>query len=144
MNTDHIAPEDLVAQHWPLHGPYDEDRTRTAGGTLAELTRYLNYATGQGAATALPYASTVNGLVGNLAAVAGGLDQMLRQIQQRCDQLADDPKLYDDGDYTNASAVKRALSARATLDNASRFAGGLMNALTMACSDLVHLGHRED
>jgi hypothetical protein len=137
--------ETVVGQYWPLHGPYSDDRTRAAGSTLYELIRYLNYATGQGASNALPWANSVESVVSSLSSVAALMDQTLRQLAQRCQAITSDPKLYD---YTarddHDTAVTRAEDAAAAVTEALRFAAGLHATLQGAASHLNYLGHQED
>lgn len=134
-----------MAQFWPLHGPYSPTRTEGAAHTVDELVRYLNYATGQGAATALPYAATAQHLAGGLAAAAGGLDQTLDQLISRVQRWIQDPSLYDDvaGRGDHAAAEHRAEAATAALSEAAGAAAALAGALTRAHSELSHLGHDE-
>lgn len=138
------AAETIVGTYWPLHGPYDDERTHAAGSVLSELVRYLNYATGQGSATALPYASTANGLVSHLSAAVAGLDQTLRQLEARVGQFRTNPLLYDDrhSDLPE-EATRSALGAEYWLREARRALSALHFALNAASSDLGHLGHRE-
>lgn len=135
-------PDAIVAEHWPLHGPYSDEHTHYAGATLVELVRYLNYATMHGA-DSMPYASTANGLVGHLSSAVASLDQTLRQLKQRCAQFEGDPTLYDDATYEHGEAVSRVRSARASLEDAQWAADALRRALRESCSHLVHVGHHD-
>lgn len=139
--------ETIVARHYPLYGPYDEDHTRSAASVLYELVRYFNYATGQGAATALPYASTAGDLVGNLHGAVALLDQTLDQLGHRARQFAHDPALYDatvrKAEYQHPRAVERANKVVSDLALARRSAAHLRTVLAGIHSDLNALGHRE-
>lgn len=137
--------ETVVGEHWPLHGPYSIERTEAAGSVLAELVRYLNYATGQGVHDALPYAVTANNLLSRLSAAVGGLEQTFRQIIDRCETWSDDPTLYDYTQRTDHdAAVARARSAIEALADAQSAASLLYNALSSASSNLSYLGHQTD
>ncbi|HEX3778510.1 MAG TPA: hypothetical protein VHX38_02505 [Pseudonocardiaceae bacterium] len=143
--TEPLDPETIVGQHFPLHGPYNEDLTYAAGGTLYETVRYFNYATGQGAQTALPYASTASHLVSNIHGAVAMLDQTFRQFEQRCVDFAGDPTLYDATNRRGGhqAAVNRASSAHAALEEAQQHAARLVAALARAHSDLNALGHSD-
>ncbi|HEY2763383.1 MAG TPA: hypothetical protein VGJ13_05135 [Pseudonocardiaceae bacterium] len=109
-NDSHPDPEELVHEHWPLHGPYDAEHTIAAAATISELVRYLNYATSQGAATALPHPADVSSLVGNLQAAVGGLEQTLRQVAYLVEGLGVNPNLRnannrDDQESARAEAA---------------------------------------
>lgn len=145
MSVDEIPDaETVVGQYWPRYGPYSMERTRAAGSVISELVRYLNYATGQGARDAVPYAVVAGDLLGGVKGAAGGLDQMLRQLADRCETFAADPALYD---HTNrndhAAAAARARSAIDALSDAMRAADLLYAALNSAQNHLSYLGHRE-
>ncbi|MGH3980877.1 MAG: hypothetical protein ACRDRZ_18075, partial [Pseudonocardiaceae bacterium] len=86
-------PEVLVGRYWPRQGPYSPEGAEAAAGTVAELVRYLNYATGVVPRRALRHAGDVYAVVGGLAAAAGGLEQTLRQLGARTAALRDDPTL---------------------------------------------------
>ena len=145
MVRDFPVAEEIIGQHWPLHGPYTPARAEVAAGTIAELVRYLNYATGQGSAHALRYASHVYTVVGGLKAAAGGLDQTLRQLATRTAELRTDPTLghcqhRDDRQTAQADAA----AAGESLAAARRAAAALYDALNTAQALLAWLEHRED
>ena len=71
--------DELVAAAWPLDGPYSPERTIEAARAIAELVRYLIYAT-RSMCVALPYPSDVYGLLGNLSSAQHGLAQTCEQI----------------------------------------------------------------
>ena len=135
--------EDVLAPYWPLHGPYNDDRSRAAGGLLRETVRYLNYATGQGAATALPYASTAGDVVGSLQSAVGLMDQTLRQLFERCHGFAGDLALYDDSNPSDhAAARRRVRQAQDELVVAIGAADTLQSVLAEVARHLHHLGHK--
>jgi hypothetical protein len=162
-NTRKTAPPDaeaLVAQHFPLYGPYSEEHTFAAGTMLTEMMRYLNYATGQGARDALPYASTTGDVVGSIKAAVGMLDQALDQMARRAKTFEADPNLYDATARSDehTSAVARAQAAQRGLEQIRTLLGvpsvdhrtgritqpnGVYKALETVHSDLMSLGHRE-
>jgi hypothetical protein len=143
MDTEIPDAEAVIGQHWPLYGPFDHDRSRTAAQLLAEVVRYLHHASANRAA-ALPYASSVYDVVGSLAGAAASLDQVLGQLSARCAELASDPTLYDHDQRGNhALAVERAEMAREQLAVAAQAAASLHAALGAAHNHLGHLGHRD-
>lgn len=132
----------LLAPHWPLHGPYNADRSQAAAALLGETVRYLNYATGQGAATALPYASTAGDVVGGLQSAVGLMDQTLRQLFERCHGFAADPTLYDyAGERGHAAARRRVRQTQDELVVAIGLVDHLQAVLSEAHGHLNHLGH---
>jgi len=82
-------PEAVVGAVWPTDGPYSEQRTATAGRAVAELVRYLNYAT-RGVA-GLPDPAGAYLLLGSVATALQRLPQALDQIARRFAELAADP-----------------------------------------------------
>lgn len=145
MSTKELPrAEDVIAQYLPLHGPYSDDHTRLAASLLRETVRYLNYATGQGAPTALPWASSVAAVTEGAAGAAGLMDQTLRQLFQRCNQLAASPTLYDHSDKGNHAAaelrIRKAQDALVGAFGAVECAGTLHDVLEGASSQLNYLG----
>ena len=136
--------EDVLAPYWPLHGPYDDDRTRAAAALLGEAVRYLNYATGQGAATALPWASTAASVVDGFRRAAALMDQTLNQLNKRIEEFAADPTLEDWLNRDNPdAAVQQAREAQTMLRRAKADASALSVSLGTAFSCLNRLGHRD-
>jgi hypothetical protein len=82
-------PDAVVGAAWPLHGPYGEEHTVTAARAVAELVRYLNYATR--AVAGLPEPGSVYYLLGALTRALQGLPQALDQVVGRFAELAADP-----------------------------------------------------
>jgi hypothetical protein len=71
------TPRDTVAEMFPTYGPFSHEQTVRAAGMLAELVRYLNYATAD--AQGLPGPGTVYDLLGNLRSAVQMLNQTLGQ-----------------------------------------------------------------
>lgn len=94
-NTDETASvESLLAQHFPLHGPYDGGRTSAAAVGLYPQVRYLNYATRDD--DGLPIPATVADVAGGIQAAIAGLVQLLTQLDERLQRMANTaPDLYD-------------------------------------------------
>ena len=136
--------EAMVGEYWPLHGPYSPEHAQAAVSAVAELVRYLNYATGQGADQALPYASHVYSVVGGLKAAAGWLEQTLRQLEHRATALGVDPTLgHAQQRESRAAVVAEAAAAQDSLAAASGAVLALYEALNAAHSHLAWLYHRE-
>lgn len=143
--TDPIYAEDIVAGHFPLHGPYSPERAELATDVVAELVRYLNYATGQGAHAALPHAPALYRVLGALTAAAGGLDQTLRQLTTRARQLSADPTLRHCEQRDTPQTAVTAAGNAATHLAAARQAGEALRAeLAAAQSHLAWLYHQHD
>jgi hypothetical protein len=143
--TDPLDPQTLLARRWPLHGPYSPERAVSAAGVLAELVRYLNYATGQGATRALPHAADVCALLGAFTAAVGGLDQTLHQLRERTEALSTDPTLrHAQHPDDHRAAATDAARAGARLDTARQTAGALYAELAAARSHLTWLAHDEE
>jgi hypothetical protein len=144
--TEMPTADDVVARHWPLHGPYSPARAESAAAVLADMVRYLNYATGQGAAHSLPYAADVYALLGPLVAAVGGLDQTLRQLRQRTTALGTDHTLrHSQHPDDHHAAASNATAAGQRLAAAQQAAATLRTALDAARSQLTWLAHdRED
>ncbi|MGH4017504.1 MAG: hypothetical protein ACRDSL_27000, partial [Pseudonocardiaceae bacterium] len=137
--------EAMIRQYWPLHGPYSPGHTAAATSTIADLVRYLNYATGQGGHQALPHAADVYTVLGGLSAAAGGLEQTLRQLGDRTDALSQDPTLgHSRRRDDRAGAQAQARAAGQELSAATHALVALHDALTAAQSHLTWLYHREE
>ncbi|GAA3550478.1 hypothetical protein GCM10022419_033390 [Nonomuraea rosea] len=61
-------------------GPHSDDYTRHVASALSESVRVLNHATREAGVTA---PNTVYDVLGHAAAAVSGLDQLLRQLNQR-------------------------------------------------------------
>ncbi|HEU0087677.1 MAG TPA: hypothetical protein VFQ77_08505 [Pseudonocardiaceae bacterium] len=134
------AAEVVVGRYWPLHGPYGPARTQAAVSTVAQLVRYLNYATRT--PEALPEAGDVYPVLGELAAVSGGLQQLLGQLATRAEALIDDPTMRHTGDRQDRAAGRAAAGAAVeALATAWQAVAVLAGALSAAQSHLAALGH---
>lgn len=144
-NKTPLSSDEIVEQHFPLYGPYDRDTTVRAGFTMAELTRYLNYATAE--ADGLPFPVALYDLIGALNVVAQRLPQALEQSGQRLGQLAELPEFVNRSmDYlaepetAHANAVEVAAQARAELQRAAGLARGLADQLATVQTVISPLG----
>jgi len=63
-----------------LTGPHAPEHTGGAAEVAAEVIRYLNYATGSGAAEALAYPSTVYMVAADLSLAASRMPQLFTQL----------------------------------------------------------------
>lgn len=138
----HLDRGELVEERWPLHGPYTPQLAEAAAEALAQLVRYLNYATGQGAPEALPYASHGYTVTGSLRAAANLHTQLLAQLSEWAGRLAADPTLRHAQDRdTPSAAVEAARTASDALWSAIELANRLSTALAVAQSALTWLAH---
>lgn len=137
MGTQDTAAT-IVAEHFPLDGPYTPEQVQDAARTAAELVRYLNRATQT--ETALPYANTVHTVVGELIGVTSRMEQTCRQLADRIESMSiNDPDLYaTDGE----AALDRANRAVSTLEGAEQTALRLSAALGATHDHLGYLGNR--
>lgn len=127
----------VVGAHWPYDGPYDPHRTGQAALAIARLVRYLNNATGK--PDALPYAAPAAAVVARLADAVYGLDQLLGQLAEFAEQLADDPTLYDD--RRDRPGAETALAFAGELEHARAVAVQLADRLSAANRHGYHLGN---
>ena len=87
-----LPADELVAR---LH-PYDErtgEHTAAAAAQIAELVRYLNVATLDDPAAAVPGPNTAASVLGALHTACQRLPQLLDQLGSRMQTLAADPNL---------------------------------------------------
>lgn len=132
-------PHGIVEEFWPYDGPYSGWITGTAGIAIAQLTRYLNNATGKH--SALPDVQTASRLVSNLRSAVYGYDQLFDQLSTFVVGQADDPTLYDDRDPDGQGGdVARGLAAEVAL--ARGYAAGLRQTLDRAAALSSRLGNR--
>lgn len=136
--------DELVGNAFPLHGPHDADHTVAAAAAMAELTRYLNYATGEDAKTGLPHPSDIGDLVDRLSVVASRLDQTIRQLVERLAVLRENQALFDHMRRDDPRAAgDRVDDATAALARAQLNGGLLDTALQDAHTALTRLGVRD-
>lgn len=97
--------DEQVGALFPLDGPYNDERTRAAARSIAELVRYLNHAGWSD--NAYPWPATADSVVGSLSSAVAGLDQLLRQVEQRFAMLAmrDDAYTTGEGKPTGEAAA---------------------------------------
>ena len=135
----------------PYDGPHSADTVEEAASGLRALVRYLNSAT-QGAGpghvgngqTTLRRAPTVDAVIGGVKSAAYLLDQLLRQLAESLERLADDETLYNDVARDDpASAARVAWSATTVLRRARERSDELAGMLEDAQSLTTHLGHDE-
>jgi hypothetical protein len=89
--VNELSLDEQVESLFPVGGPYSDEETRAAGASIAALVRYLNHATWHWHDSATPYPSTIDSLVRSLSAAAAGLDQLLRQLDDRMTTLTGRP-----------------------------------------------------
>ena len=125
--TVQMTGEQAMWEVLPL-GSTDPEQVAQAADAVAEMVRTLNHATvtSGAAAAALPWPSSVGTVAGRLHAALYGIEQLLGQLAGRMDAIADNPRLYHDGnraDYEFAASsarqaaedLRRAQAARAQL-----------------------------
>lgn len=145
VDHERLDVEDLIAETWPLHGPYGEYETRNAVNGIYELVRYLNYTTQY--RDGVPYPSIINAVAGGIGSAAGSLDQTLEQLIGQLQKFAADPNLYGDDqrdqDLAHESGVRHAEQAIVKLSQARRDAHQLHRTLVEAGKHLGRLGVRD-
>lgn len=82
----------VVTAVFPAAGPHDDGQTAEAAHSLAELARFLAYATGPHAAVGATQPGTLYTLIGDLQATFASLGQVLQQTCTLAADLAADPK----------------------------------------------------
>jgi hypothetical protein len=105
MDAYEVADE-VVARYFPLDGPYDDERTAAAAQTIAELVRYLNYATRYEEAARWP--ASVDRVLGALGDAAYGQVQALDQLGSRLAMAAARPCAYLATELPDAATAKDA------------------------------------
>ncbi len=85
--------EAVVEAVWGLDGPYTAHDLGQAMLALQHLVRYSNHATLNSPRTVLAETDYVATVVRRLGDALGGLDQLLDQLADRCDRIAEDPTL---------------------------------------------------
>jgi hypothetical protein len=137
--------EEIVEDLLPLYGPYDRDNTTRAAYLIAELVRYLNYATQND--ESLPAPIGAYDLIGALKVAADRLPQALNQTNRRLAQFAQDPNVVDRrADYhrepaaAHAAAVEQLTQARAALHAAAAHAAALSRQLATVQNLLSPVG----
>jgi hypothetical protein len=144
MSSSELYADDLIDTHWPRSGPYSEQLTEQAGAGIAQLLRYLNYATRtEDTATtdALPFASTGSAVLNNLGLAAHRLTQLLEQLRGFYLGLAaSEVTLYDDRHDDSHSGSATTIETAQALGVATLHAGRLAEALDQAAEHASHLG----
>lgn len=124
-----------IGELLPYDGPHGPDTVLAAAAALQPLVRYMNNATRS--ATTVPYAATVDKLVAYLESMAGGLDQLLRQLVEHLEHQAEDPALYDD--RHDRPGRQTALEAAESLTQTRSVVSGLVTALERTRGVTSHL-----
>jgi hypothetical protein len=119
--------DEQVGALFPLDGPYNDDRTRAAGRSIAELVRYLNHAGWSD--NAYPWPATVDSVLGSLGGAVAGLDQLLGQAERWFGDLCARDDAYTTGDGTPTG---EAASAALYLGYARSFLANAQQQLTVA------------
>lgn len=129
---------EVVAKHWPVSGPHDEETIASAAMAAEELQRYMAHAT-IGEVDALPYACDGYTVVGRLATAAHSERQVLQQLAGWADGLTNAFGLCHDTPPGSANDTARA--AAAYLREAAKAAESLAKWLRHAQGALGHLYH---
>jgi len=87
-----VTAEDAVNQLHP-YGKRDWEHTMAAAAEIAELVRYLNRATLDGPAAAIPDPSTAASVIDSLRTALVRLPQLLDQLGSRMTAFRDHPNL---------------------------------------------------
>lgn len=132
-----LAGWELANEVFPTDGPYDSQRTVKAAAVLAELLRYLNYATMPKGG--VEYPATVYDLIGNLQTAMERLPQLLGQMTDRLHEQAtregtyvNNPRPEDRRWANRANAPETAVAAAAPLAEVARLAAAMRPYLTDA------------
>lgn len=133
---------EVVAKHWPLAGPHDEETMASAAMAVEELARYMAHATIGTELDALPYACDGYTVIGRLATAAHSERQVLRQLAEWADGLTNAFGLRHDTPPGSADDTARA--AAAYLREAANAAESLAKWLRHAQGALGHLYHDGD
>lgn len=96
------------------------DASVDATRQISELVRYLNHATLDAPAEALPDPSTINHVLSGLYTACRGLPQLLSQISTRMVVLGDDPDLASGNSATVLDLGARVLDGLASAGEAVR------------------------
>jgi hypothetical protein len=132
-------PELVIAAHFALDGPYDDEHTIAAARLASELVRYLNRATRHAAAASWPGA--IDRVIGGLSDAAYGLQQTYSQLATRLTQTTADPAAYLAQPVGEATTPQQAgLAAAANLAQAGRAAAAQSEALSAAQAFTAQLG----
>lgn len=134
-----LTLDEQVETLFPVGGPYGDDETRAAGRSIAALVRYLDHATWHDSAT--PYPSTVDSVTHSLHAAVVGLDQLLRQLDQRLAVHEQSDRLYDD---TGGDPGERVRKWRVAVGQARTNLAAAANVLQYAAGQSNHLGLTDD
>lgn len=138
---------ELREQHWPLLAR-DPELTESAAAMISELVRYLNHATMSGATEAVPYAATLYGATGSLAAAGAGLRQLCAQLADRAAELAQDPNARHDqhrgdAEVSREHAVVNLAAAAELLADAAGLAAQLGDRLALVQGELTWISRDE-
>lgn len=145
-------PETLVAQHWPLDGPYSPELLASALDTAAELIRYACRATVAGRrSTALRSAPELYTSIGHLVTVAARMGNLANRLADFTTfTLPADPDLRHDQYSTEPPSMSRQMAIDTAFDAAVKLglardnAGDLARALGEAHEQLGHLYHEQE
>lgn len=143
QDVDAVNIVDALTARLYIDGPFSDDDTRIAGRVIEHAMRYLLHATQPGPADrSLPYPQTVQAVAGSMNAFLHNLDQLLTQLAQRVEQIADDPRLYADdiGPEPAGGPSLLALRAAAELRVATAPRSGITSPLQRATEALNRLG----
>lgn len=138
--------DDLADELLPVDGPHTPDGVLAAAGLISELVRRLNHATlPERTDRSLPYPAAVDSVVGRLQGALGSMPQLLGQLARRLDELAHDPRLYDDRGAGAADPPSEVATFAAEMlrSEAVAYAKMTTQALRVVRANTNHLGVRE-
>jgi hypothetical protein len=130
VDDDEFDAEDFVTSRWQ-HPHYNVEAVASAAEVANQLVRWVNHALINDSDGTLPYARSIDQLLGSLAEMSSGLNQTLGYLGKRLERLAGDPMLYDHDDRADQKlATETALNGVLKLEDASRVAARLASLLT--------------
>lgn len=132
---------EIIEQHWPYDGPHSAETVINAADTLVGLVRYMNNAT---RSPGRLNASQLWRVLVELASVAAGMDQLLRQLaataQRVATEVANQPGWYDD--RHDRQAIETALHVWSELNLATVALSRFDSRLRDAAAEASHLGYQ--
>ncbi|MGW5924242.1 hypothetical protein ACWFPY_35060 [Nocardia fluminea] len=138
-----IDGEAAVAELWPVDGPYDPQHFAEAMLALQHLVRYSNHATLEAPSSVLPEPHDAATVIRRLSDGIGGLGQLLDQLADRCDALAQDPTLRSATGAREPDPCRAATAASAELRTAGSGVDVLRTTVQRAASAMNNL-YRDD
>jgi hypothetical protein len=132
--TKHLTPDEIVEQHFPYDGPHSAHTMADAADVIAGLVRYLNNA---GWSVRLDGPS-LHRVLSGLSLALQRTDQLLAQMGNAAEALADDPTLYDTRPLILGADTVTAVADALT---EARQSIGFRLAIEQAAQQASNLGH---